>query len=217
MKYIKPIAVFILVAAVVFLILFFSIPNTWVVAGATVIIAALNSVLIWINFFQIKQNRKDSIKPSVEIYLEPVPSTYHIFDVHVGNTGKGTAKNIKFKFDNLTPEVEDVYEYSLGKINKIWILKKGISSLAISQHARSFLFDTLELGREFEKSFFECSIGITISFEDIDGNEYELQSHFNFKEWEGIVFIDGMGSPRMVADQLKKIHKSIDNLTKKFK
>ena len=89
--------------------------SAWVSAIATVVIALLTIFLAketWelrrVQLSQIEQIRKDSIKPSVSLYLKSSPVSVNLIDIHIINDGRGTAQNIKFKFTNKSKDAQDV-------------------------------------------------------------------------------------------------------------
>ena len=198
--------------------------SSWVSAFATVTIAVLTIVLAketWglrlIQLSQIEQIRKDSIKPSVNLFLKSSPAAFNFIDVHVVNNGPGTAQNVNFTFHNSSSVADDVYEYLINKINRLVILEKGISSLSAGEHRTSFLFSFIEMHKKFGDKALECIIEVDISFEDTEGSKYTSKSYFNFTEYKGVSELGGGDPLYKISSQLEKIQKDIGHFASGFK
>lgn len=197
--------------------------SSWVTAIASVVIAMLTIVLAketWelrlIQLSQIDQIRKDSIKPSISLFLKSTPFAINLIDVHIKNNGTGTAQNIKFTFKNANEDVQDVFMYLLEKLNKLVILDKGISSLGAGEHRTSFVFSFIELHEKFGDKALECITEVNLTFEDIEGEKYSSKSFFNFTEYKGISTI-GDGDPLYkISSNLEKIQKDIGYFSSGF-
>ena len=197
---------------------------TWVAALATVCIAILTIILAretWalrrIQLEQIDQIRKDSIKPSIDLYLKSAPAAYQFMDIHVVNGGSGVAENIKFTFTNQCAEAQDVYDHLHEKIKNLVILSKGISSLGVGEKRTSHLFSFIDLNRKFEDRMFNCIVQIDIQFQDIEGKNYTSRSHFNFTEYKGLREVGG-GEPLYdISSTLKNLQKDIGHFASGFK
>ena len=194
--------------------------SAWVAALATVCIAILTIFLAketWtlrrIQLSQIEQIRKDSIKPSVSLFLKSSPESLNLVDVHIINNGAGTAQNIKFKFINKSNDAQDVYDDFNQRYGELVMLSNGISSLGVGEERTSYLFSFLELNQKFGDRGFEYISEIDIEFQDIEGTTYTSKSHFNLSEYKGVSEI-GDGEPlHNISSTLKKIQKDIGHLT----
>jgi hypothetical protein len=198
--------------------------SSWVSAFATVTIAVLTIVLAketWglrlIQLSQIEQIRKDSIKPSVGLYLKSSPAGFNFIDVHITNNGSGTAQNIKFTFRNASEDAQEVYEHLLSELNKLVILEKGISTLSSGEHRSSYLFSFIDLHKKFGEKALECVTEVDISFEDIEGSKYSSKSFFNFTEYKGVSELGGGDPLNKISSHLEKIQKDVGHFASGFK
>lgn len=197
--------------------------SSWVSALATVCIALLTIVLAketWelrrVQLSQIEQIRKDSIKPSVSLYLKHSPVSFNFMDVHVINSGVGTAQNIKFKFMNKSKNAQDVYDYLQGQFGKLVILSNGISSLGAGEKRTSYVFSFIELRNKFGPKSLEYLAEVDIEFQDIEGKTYTSVSYFNFSEYTGISKL-GSDPVHKISSTLEKIQKEIGHFASGFK
>ena len=197
--------------------------SAWVSAIATVVIALLTIFLAketWelrrVQLSQIEQIRKDSIKPSVSLYLKSSPVSVNLIDIHIINDGRGTAQNIKFKFTNKSKDAQDVYDYLQEEFNKLVILSNGISSLGAGENRTSYLFSFLEIGDKFGDKLFEYFAEVNIEFKDIEGKTYTSKSHFKFMEYKGISNFGG-DPVHKISSTLEKIQKVITNFANSSK
>lgn len=198
--------------------------SSWVSAFATVTIAILTIVLAketWslrlIQLSQIEQIRKDSIKPSVSLYLKSNPAGISFIDIHVKNSGVGTAQNIRFAFKNVSDKgLDEVYDNFRGKLNKLVILEKGISALGPGEHRSSFLLSFIEFHQKHGEKALDLNTEVEIAFEDIEGTPYQSKAYFNFAEYKGI---SGLGDEpaHEIASHLKKIKEEIGHFASGFR
>lgn len=79
--------------------------SAWISAVATVAIAVLTFVLAKETWYlrlaqirQIDELKKESIRPSLELYILSASASFQLLNVHVENNGKGVARNVKFSF-----------------------------------------------------------------------------------------------------------------------
>ena len=193
--------------------------SAWVSALATVVIASLTIVLAietWklrgIQLKQIEQIRKDSIRPSVSLYLKSSPVSFNIIDIHIANDGAGTAQNIKFKFTNKSKDAQEVYDHLQEEFSKLVILSDGISSLGAGEKRTSFLFSFLEISKKFGDKLFEYFAEIDIEFQDMEGKPYTSKSHFKFMEYKGISNF-GKDPVHKISSSLEEIQKAITNFS----
>lgn len=193
--------------------------SAWVAAIATVVIALLTIFLAietWklrsVQVTQIEQIRKDSIKPSVSLYLKSSPVSFNIIDIHITNDGAGTAQNIKFKFTNKSKEAQEVYDHLQEQFSKLVILSDGISSLGAGEKRTSFLFSFFEISEIFGDKLFEYFAEIDIEFQDIEGKTYTSKAHFKFMEYKGISNFEE-DPVHKISSSLEKIQKVITNFS----
>lgn len=198
--------------------------SSWVSAFATLTIAVLTIVLAketWglrlIQLSQIEQIRKDSIKPSIGLYLKSSPAGFNFIDVHVTNNGSGTAQNIQFTFKSASEDAQDVYEHLLSNLNKLVILEKGISTLSSGEHRSSYLFSFIDLHQKFGEKALECVTEVDITFEDIEGSKYSSKSFFNFTEYKGVSELGGGDPLQKISSHLEKIQKDVGHFASGFK
>ncbi|SDE22180.1 hypothetical protein [Desulfuromonas thiophila] len=198
--------------------------SSWVSAFATVTIAVLTIVLAketWalrlIQLAQIEQIRKDSIKPSVNLYLKANPVGMNFLDIHVKNSGPGAAQNIRFTFRNASAGLEPVFANFLEQLNELAILEKGISSLGPGEHRSSFVLSFHEFYQKHGEKALELNTEVDIEFEDIEGAKYRSRAFFNFTEYKGVSGL-GDGDPlHEIASHLKKIKEEIGHFSSGFK
>lgn len=198
--------------------------SAWVSALATLCIALLTIFLAketWelrrVQLSQIEQIRKDSIKPSVNLYLKSSPVSVNLIDLYIINSGVGTAQNIKFKFMNKSKDAQDVYDYLQEKFSKLVILSNGISSLGAGEKRTSYLFSFLDIGSKYGDKLFEYFAEVDIEFQDIEGKTYTSKSHFKFMEYKGISEFGGGDPLHKISSTLEKIQKDVDNFSKGYK
>lgn len=192
--------------------------SAWVAALATVTIAVLTIFLAketWalrlMQLSQIEQIRKDSIKPSVNLFLKNAPIAFNFIDVHIVNNGMGVAQNIKFTFINKNNETQDVFDYLQEEYNKLTILKNGISSLGANENRLSYLFSFIELHKKFKEKALEYIAEVDIEFEDIEGQKYYSKSFLNFTEYKGVTELGGGDPIYKISTSLDKIQKDISH------
>ncbi len=197
--------------------------SAWISALATACIALLTIFLAketWelrrVQLSQIEQIRKDSIKPSISLYLKPSPAYFNSIDVHIINGGVGTAQNIKFKFTNKSKDAQEVYDYLQEQFSNLVILSNGISSLGAGEKRTSYIFSFIELHGKFDDKLFEYFAEIDIEFQDIEGKTYTSKSHFKFMEYKGISELGG-NPVHKISSTLEKIQKEIDHLASGFR
>ncbi|WP_156831308.1 hypothetical protein [Arhodomonas aquaeolei] len=198
--------------------------SSWVSAFATVTIAVLTIVLAketWalrlIQLSQIEQIRKDTIKPSVNLFLKSSPAAFNFINLHVVNNGPGTAQNIRFRFINASPDTKDVFDYLLTELTKLVIMEKGISSLSSGEHRTSYVFSFIDLHEKFGEKALECITEVDITFEDTEGTKYQTRSFFNFTEYKGITELGGGDPLYKISSQLEKIQKEVGHFASGFK
>ena len=197
--------------------------SAWVSALATVCIAILTIFLAketWalrvIQLAQIEQIRKDSIRPSVNLYLKSASAGFNFIDLHIVNSGLGVAHNIKFRFTNRSKETKDVFDHIQQWLDELVILRNGISSLGAGEERTSFLFSFFELHQKFGDRALEHVAEVDIEFEDIEGKAYSSKSYFNFTEYKGISKL-GEGDPLYkISSTLEKLQRDIGHFASGF-
>jgi hypothetical protein len=197
--------------------------SSWVTAFASMTMAVLTIVLAketWalrlIQLSQMDQIRKDSLKPSISLFLKSTPFAVNFIDIHIKNNGNGTAQNIKFSFKNANEEVQDVFMYLLEELNKLVILQNGISSLGVGEHRTSYVFSFVELHEKFGDKALECITEVDLTFEDVEGEKYSSKSFFNFTEYKGISIMGDRDPLYKISSNLEKIQKDIGYFSSGF-
>ncbi|WP_141415244.1 hypothetical protein [Caenispirillum bisanense] len=194
--------------------------SSWVSAAATLAIAILTFILAketWnlriSQMQQVEQIRKDSIRPSVELYFLPSPVAFQFINVHVENNGRGVARSIKFTFrpegkESFTPAELDV----ISHLENINMLKSGLSSLGSGKSRSSFVFSFLDLSKVHKDKMFEVHFSVSLSFEDADGIAYISESIIDFSEYIGVTEIGGGDPTYQLFQETKKIREILQRV-----
>lgn len=198
--------------------------SAWVSALATVCIAILTIFLAketWslrqVQLQQIEQIRKDSIKPSVGIFLQDTPVSSNFLDIHIINNGSGVAHNIKFTFTNKNPNSSEVFDHLKQQFSELSILTNGISSLGAGERRISYLLSFIELTSLFNNKAFEYHSEISISYYDNEGKKYRTRSYFNFSEYKGMSSLGGREPLHKISSTLEKIQKDINQYSSGYR
>lgn len=158
---------------------------------------------------QIIEIRRASIKPNLEIYLQSNIASMQFMDLHLENTGSGTAKNIKFIFSGEGgSELNAIEREMVDKFIKLNMLKVGISSLAPKEKRTSYIFSFSELSSNLKEKLFKVNFEIQIEYFDTEGYQYKSTSVIDLGEYEGITELGG--------DPSYKLYKEIEKVRKIF-
>lgn len=154
---------------------------------------------------QITEIRRASIRPNLEIYLQSNVASMQLMDLHLENTGPGTAKNIKFTFSGgNSSELKANEREMVDKFIKLNMLKTGVSSLAPKEKRSSFIFSFSELSSNLKEELFKVSFEIQIEYFDTEGYQYISTSVIDLGEYEGITELGG--------DPSYKLYKEIEKI-----
>jgi hypothetical protein len=197
--------------------------SAWVSALATVCIAVLTIFLAketWalrqVQLSQIEAIRKDSIKPSVTLYLKQSSAGFNHPNVHIINNGKGGAQNISFKFTNRNREAVDVYEHITEQFYKLSMIKNGISSLGPGESRVSYIFSFYDLHGKFKDRALTYSGEIDIHYEDYEGLKYQSRAVLDFSEYNGVSQL-GNDPIETISSSLEKLQKDIHSFASGYK
>ena len=192
--------------------------SAWVSALATVCIAVLTIFLAretWalrqIQLIQIDELRRDSIKPLISLYLEASSAGFNLPNINITNNGNGEARNIRFKFSNMNPNAENVYDYMMDQFQRLSIFKNGISALGAGQSRTSFLFSFFDLSGKFKDDALELSANVVITYEDIEGYKYTSPIPLDFQEYKGVSEI-GDNPIQNLSKNIEKIAKDLQSM-----
>ncbi len=178
--------------------------STLAIAGLTTFLARESWSLRKLQIEQINSIRREAIRPSVNVYVRSSRVGLNFIDVHVNNTGKGSARSVRFNLVNKNPQAEDVFALVSEKLTRLAIISEGIGNLAPNEERKSFLLSFTEITKNFGERVFDCNIEVSINFFDAEGNAHESVSHINFSEFFGIRELGG--------DPLNKAVKALEKL-----
>lgn len=196
---------------------------TWLGALATVAIAFLTYFLAaetWrlrrTQNAQIDIIRKESIRPQVEIFLEPSVVGLHFIVLVVENVGKGLAKNVSFKLmDNKSSFTESENEI-INKLDNLNFYKNSISILGVNKSRRSFLFSFIDLVEKFNDAAFDTNLLFEISYSDMEGTTYTSNSTIDLSEYKGISEVGGNPAYKSYKE-IEKIRRAIESTITGFR
>ncbi|HHX8438335.1 TPA: hypothetical protein ACVO1K_004496 [Vibrio diabolicus] len=195
--------------------------SSWVSAIATVAIAVLTFILAketWelrrTQTEQIRQLRRESIRPNVAVALRHSDLGMNFIEIHITNLGHGVAKNVKFSFyDQDGVEVVDSDEGIIKEFLKLHVLKSGIHALGIGQSINSFLFSFYDIDGN-QKDIFSHYLRLKVTFEDIESYKYENEFVMDFQEFQGISELGGGNPLHQLAKDFKSFKEIFDQVTK---
>ena len=195
--------------------------SSWVSAIATVAIAVLTFILAketWelrkAQTEQIRQLRRESIRPNVAVALRHSDLGMNFMEINISNLGHGVAKNVKFSFYNEDGiEVVQSDEGIFKEFLKLHVLKNGIHVLGIGQSVNSFLFSLLDL-EGGKKDIFSHYIRLKVTFEDIERYQYENEFVIDFQEFKGISELGGGNPLHQLAKDFKSFKEAFNQVTK---
>ncbi|CAO3446008.1 hypothetical protein [Azospirillum argentinense] len=192
--------------------------SSWVGAISTLAIAVLTFILAKETWYlriaqmnQVDEIRRESIRPSVDLYLLSSPASIQLMNVHVENNGKGLAREVSFKFK---PEGKSEFSKSelhvVNSLLKINMLANGIASLGSGKQRKSFVFSFLDAKEINSNNIFDVIIKVIITYKDMDGRSYSFDSVLDFSEYKGISEV-GDGDPSyQIYREIKKIREIIE-------
>lgn len=154
---------------------------------------------------QIESNRKEVIRPHIEIFLESSKVGFQFIILRVENVGRGLAKNIKFKIENPEKAFSDSEKGIIALLEKLSFFKNSLSTLGVGGTKKSFLFSFTELYSKYGEEFYQVRLEFQLNFEDIEGNSYSTHSVIDLSEFKGIIEISQDGSAHRLSSELKEI------------
>ena len=196
---------FIILAAlsifIVLIFLFFA--EDWtkpasIASAATVVIATLTMALALETYFlrydqteQLAEMRRQSVKPSVDIYIMPERNSRDNYCVRLANNGLGIAKNIKINIlpytnpDSKGSDGESSFNsFMKEQYESIPFIDKGVQTLGIRSTREAYL-DTNKIEEKWVvygdkkgsptnwRGFSSYTTEVEIEFEDINGWRYK--------------------------------------------
>lgn len=190
--------------------------SSWVTALSTATIAGLTIFLVRetrelrnIQLNQIEQIRKGAIKPSISVVLKESSVELNFLNIHVTNHGAGTAQNVSFTFTNQNPDAQDVFNYVNEQIAKLAFLTEGIGSLGPNHERSSYILNFIDVSKKFHERAFDFHSNLSVSYEDLEGTSYSIQTSFNFRELKGVSNLNSGDPLRKLSGSLEKIRDDI--------
>ena len=163
---------------------------------------------------QIETNRKEAIRPHVEIFLESSVVGFQFILFKVENIGRGLAKNVKFELVYPERELLDGEKEIITTLEKLSFFKNSLSTLGVGGSKKSFLFSFIDMHEKYGKDFYDTKLSFQISFKDMEGNLYTTYSIIDLSEFKGITEI-GKGNPSYrTSIELEKMRKTLDSIVK---
>ena len=166
---------------------------------------------------QIDSNRKEAIRPHVEIFLESSIVGFQFILLKVENIGKGLARNIKFKNQKSKSDLIESEKEIIVRLEELSFFTNSLNTLGVNNTKKSFLFSFIDMQNKYGKDFFKTRLSFEITFEDMEGNSYTNYSVIDLSEFEGITEV-GKGNPAYrTSVEIEKIRKTLDSLVKSNK
>ncbi|RUT39815.1 hypothetical protein WG29040_05730 [Pseudomonas sp. PAMC 29040] len=195
--------------------------SSWLSAIATVAIAVLTFILAKETWYlraaqiqQLKELKRENIRPNVGLEFEHSPVGIHFINVKINNFGNGIAKKIRFKFldrnGDLVSTNEDVL---VAKFKNLAMFTVGVESLGIRQVISTFLFSFLDLQKELKGDIYSPYVRVHIIFEDVEGTLYENEFSIDFAQYKGMVEL-GKNPLNQIANDIQKIQKDFSKITR---
>lgn len=197
--------------------------SSWVSAIATVAIAILTFILAketWylreVQIDQLEQLRLENFRPNVGFQLEHNPIGMNFMNVLVNNLGKGIGMKVKFSFyDENGQEILRGQNIVVDKMLTLPMFSQGIRSIGIGQTFSSFLFSFIDLKEELKDAAFDINFDLKITFEDVEGNNYENVFNIDFSQYRGISVLgkSDISSIYRISEEIEEIRKIFSNVT----
>lgn len=195
--------------------------SSWLSAIATVAIAVLTFILAKETWYlraaqiqQLKELKRENIRPNVGLEFEHSHVGIHFINVKINNFGNGIAKKIRFKFldrnGDLVSTNEDVL---VAKFKNLAMFTVGVESLGIRQVISTFLFSFLDLQKELKGDIYSPYVRVHIIFEDVEGTLYENEFSIDFAQYKGMVEL-GKNPLNQIANDIQKIQKDFSKITR---
>lgn len=185
---------------------------TCIIAFLTIVLAVETWRLRRTQDDQIDTNRKENIRPHVEIFLESSVVGFQFIIFKVENIGRGLARNVQFKLGNSEKELLDSEKDIITTLEKLSFFRNSLSTLGVNGTKKSFLFSFIDMYDKYGSDFYETKLSFHISFEDIEGNPYSTYSIIDLSEFKGITEI-GKGNPAYrTSIELEKIRELLKSV-----
>lgn len=185
---------------------------TGVIAFLTIILAVETWRLRRNQDEQIDSNRKESIRPHVEIFLESSIVGFQFIIFKVKNIGRGLARNIRFEIESHDRELLDSEKEIIARLEELSFFSNSLNTLGVSGTKKSFLFSFIDMQNKYGKESFKTKLSFKMTFEDVEGNLYTNYSVIDLSEFEGITEL-GKGNPAYrTSIEIEKIRKTLDSV-----
>ncbi|EKJ5338370.1 hypothetical protein WD374_004168 [Vibrio vulnificus] len=195
--------------------------SSWVSAIATVAISVLTFSLAketWqLRIAQVEQLsdfRKEMIRPNIELGLSHSKAGSDLVELKVNSNGKGIAKNIHFEvYDEKGRAFVSGDNFVTDRLLSLRFITDGIKSLGSEHKIETFLFSFSE-ARDEVKNLFDLIIGVTINFEDVEGNKFSQSTFIDFSHYEGLQ-LSAEGDPQYrISRDIRKMRELLERLEK---
>ena len=184
---------------------------TLCIAVLTIILAKETWALRTIQIKQIEQLQRNSIKPSLDLYLESGIASGSLLDIHLENNGNGTAHNITFDFTGKDgASLGEIDQKIVNTLQKFQLLKTGMSSLSQKQRRSSYVLSLIELFNELKEKLYDVTIEVHINFSDYEGYKYMSTSTLDFSSYNGMHQVGGGNPTYNIYMELEKIRKLLE-------
>ena len=178
---------------------------TFIIALLTIVLAVETWRLRRTQDDQIDTNRKENIRPYVEIFLESSVVGFQFIIFKVENIGRGLARNVKFEIENSESNFLDSEKEIIARLKELSFFTNSLNTLGVNNTKKSFLFSFIDMQKKYGKEFFKTRLSFKINFEDMEGNSYTNYSVIDLSEFEGITEL-GKGNPAYrTSIELEKI------------
>lgn len=185
---------------------------TFIIALLTIVLAVETWRLRRTQDDQIDTNRKENIKPHVEIFLESSVVGFQFIIFKVENIGRGLARNVQFEIEHSERGFSDSEKDIITTLEKLSFFRNSLSTLGVNGTKKSFLFSFTEMYDKYGAGFYETKLSFHISFEDMEGNRYSTYSIIDLSEFKGITEI-GKGNPAYrTSIELEKIRELLKSV-----
>lgn len=185
---------------------------TSIIAFLTIVLAVETWRLRRTQDAQIDNNRKENIRPHIEIFLESSVVGFQFILFKVENIGRGLARSIRFEIENPNRELLDSEKEIIARLKELSFFSNSLNTLGVNGTKKSFLFSFIDMQDKYGKEAFKTKLSFKMTFEDIEGNSYTNYSVIDLSEFEGITEL-GKGNPAYrTSIELEKIRKTLDSV-----
>ena len=184
---------------------------TFIIAILTIVLAVETWRLRRTQDYQIETNRKENIRPHVEIFLESSVVGFQFIIFKVKNIGRGLARNVQFEIEHSEQGFSESEKEIIATLEALSFFKNSLSTLGVNGTKKSFLFSFIDMQHKYSEDFFQTKLSFKITFADMEGNLYTNYSIIDLSEFKGITEI-GKGNPAyrtsIELEEIKKLLKS---------